>query len=311
MQRVQGRATRQCTAPVLATGVPAVWEPPFQAAVQGWWSQLIAWAAGSSADTQIGYIRFGFSIGSEATINCTQYLEAANGGGGDSAMKTTWLNAYGTAASYLLGQVASLPSHPSWAPMMTVNMGQSLTTFPGGTDPSWATGEAQILLANQPFGIGTQGLENGAPNGTVASDPLDIQNGNACTGSNCCSDNWCNTRSMVIGQVPVIELQDCNLSNLGGGGTDCLDSFLAGTVPTNGQDQLTLAQVFLLSIQHGTTSAEIYYGDLECAAGATCTLNAQPQISYLAAVTALASGQPMGTSALMGSAKLQGSASMF
>ena len=95
------------------------------------------------------------------------------------------------------------------------------------------------------------------------------------------------------------------------GGTDCLDSFLAGTVPTIGQDQLTLAQVFLLSTQHGTTSAEIYYGDLECAAGATCALNAQPQISYLAAVTALASGQPMGTSALMGSAKLFGSASLF
>jgi hypothetical protein len=295
-----------CIAGTLATGVPAVWEPPFQAAVQGWWSQLIAWAAGSSADTQIGYIRFGFSIGSEATINCTQYLEAANGGGGDSAMETTWLNAYGTAASYLLGQVASLPSHPSWVPMMTVNMGQSLTTFPGGTDPSWATGEAQILLANQPFGIGTQGLENGAPNGTVASDPLDIQNGNACTGSNCCSDNWCNTRSMVVGQVPVIELQDCNLSDSAGGATHCLDSVKAMTAT---DDSLTLSQVFVLSTQHGTTSAEIYYGDLECAIVTPPICSSQA--NYKTALLALAAGQPTGTSALMGSARLMGSATMF
>ena len=112
---------------------------------------------------------------------------------------------------------------------------------------------------------------------------------------------------MVLGRVPVIELQDCNLSDPGGGTRHCLDSVLAGT--TNSGDSVTLSQVFIPSSQHGTTSAEIYYGDLECAAvlPAICT----PQSAYLAAVLALAAGQPSGTSILTGKAELTGKATMF
>ncbi len=41
-------AATACTPGTLATGVPAVWQPPFQAAVQGWWTALITWASGNS-----------------------------------------------------------------------------------------------------------------------------------------------------------------------------------------------------------------------------------------------------------------------
>jgi hypothetical protein len=116
---------------------------------------------------------------------------------------------------------------------------------------------------------------------------------------------------MVVGQVPVIELQDCNLSLLGGGGTDCLDSLLAGTVQTTLQDGLTLAQVFLLSTQHGTTSAEIYYADLECAFVSNFCTATGVASDYSSAVLSLAQGQPGGTSTLMGSAVLKGSAALF
>ena len=314
----------QCTYGTVATGIPAIWETPFVAAVDNWWAALIAWAAGNTLPTapfsQIGYVRFGFSIGSEASIDCTQYLEDADGGASDSAMKTTWLAAYANAASYVLGQIAAQPTRPPWVPMMTVNMGTSLTTYAGGTDPSWSIGEAQILLGNQPFGIGTQGLENGQliPSGLIVSDPMYIQNGPSCSGSGttlCCSDNWCNTRPMVIGRVPVIELQDCNLSTAGGGGTGCLNSATSGTAPS-GDAAPTLSQVFILSSQHGTTSAEIYYADLECALGllpSTCPSTGPnpPQPAYLAAILALAAGQPSGTSAMTGSAHLLGSATMF
>jgi hypothetical protein len=120
---------------------------------------------------------------------------------------------------------------------------------------------------------------------------------------------------MVIGNVPVIELQDCNLSDPAGGTTHCLDSSQAGTSTA---DQLTLSQVFTLSSQHGTTSAEIYYDDLLCAfdygdiPGTTCQVN--PLVyppAYKSAIMALAAGQPSGTSALIGNAQMVGNATMF
>jgi hypothetical protein len=92
----------------------------------------------------------------------------------------------------------------------------------------------------------------------------------------------------------------------------CLDSVKAQTA-LPGNDQVTLSQVFILSSQHGTTSAEIYYKDLECAVGvpSVCTSLAQPQIAYLAALLALAAGQPSGTSAVIGNAQITGNATMF
>jgi hypothetical protein len=320
-----------CLDTTVATGIPAVWETPFVAAVDNWWTALITWASGNSVPlapvSQIGYIRFGFSIGSEASIDCTKYLELALGGGtlsGDSAMKTQWLSSYAAAASYISTQRAAQyqasTHNPTWVPMMTVNMGTSLTNPSLTTDPSWSIGEAQILLANQPFGIGTQGLENGFVGSAVVSDIQSMSSGPSCGLSGygpCCSDNWCNVRQIVIGNVPVIELQDCNISNPAGGTKNCLDSAMAGTTTA---DQLTLAQVFTISSQHGTTSAEIYYNDLLCAfdpgatpiAGSNCALNPGTYSTpYASAVLALAAGQPSGTSALIGNAQILGGATMF
>src|ERR1700689_174391 len=77
-------------------------------------------------------------------------------------------------------------------------------------------------------------------------------------------------------------------------------SLLAGTVQTTLQDGLTLAQVFLLSTQHGTTSAEIYYADLECAFVSNFCTATGVASDYSSAVLSLAQGQPSGTSTLMG-----------
>ena len=333
-----GSITPACYQQTVATGIPAIWETPYETAILAFWTEFVSWASGNVLPTapvsQIGYVRFGFSIGSEATINCTKYLEEALGNfhstgtqATDSQMKAAWLGAYASAASNILAAVAAQPIRPPWVPMMTVNMGTSLPGTFGNTDPSWAIGEAQILLQNQPFGIGTQGLENGAPNlGPVASDLTAIANGISCNGSSipCCSDNWCNTRSMVIGNVPVIELQDCNVSDSASTSATpphCLDSVLAGTIPA-GQDQVTLSQIFPLSSQHATTSAEIYYNDLLCAfdpgstvlSGTTCG-NVLNRLTYSAAyanaILALAAGQPSGTSTLIGNAQMIGNATLF
>ena len=231
-------------------------------------------------------------------------------------MRSTWMGAYASAASYISGQRSAQSPVPTWVPMMTVNMGQGLSSGTG-TDPSWSIVEAQTILANQPFAIGSQGLENGKPMGIIASDLFDIQNGPGCTGTNCCSNNWCNTRPMVIGQVPFIELQECNVSDPAGGPTDCLNSSLAGTSPPT-DDSPTLSQVEILSSQHGTTSAEIYTADIQCAfdptalpGGAPCSSNAVIQSAYAAAIDALALGQPSGTGALIGTAQTIGTVQIF
>jgi len=78
---------------------------------------------------------------------------------------------------------------------------------------------------------------------------------------------------MVIGRVPYIELRDCNISTAGGG-PYCLDAAQAGTTGSTGPqgEAVTLSQVFVLSSEQGTTSAEIYYQDLHCAilSSSTC-----------------------------------------
>lgn len=134
-------------------------------------------------------------------------------------------------------------------------------------------------------------------------------------GTNCCSNNWCNTRPFTVGRVPFIEIQDCNVSEAAGGSTGCLDAITAGTATSEAP---TLSQVFVLSSQHGTTSAEIYLQDLECAfersvlglapcATDTGTISA----AYKAAIIALAAGQPSGTGALIGTSQTIGGAQIF
>jgi hypothetical protein len=175
--------------------------------------------------------------------------------------------------------------------MNTVNMGQRLENISGqgGVDPTWAITEADAILANQPYAIGTEGLQNGQ----MGSDLNDVAN-TVCTGSDCCSDDWCNVHTLVQGKVPAVELQECNLSNLAGGTTNCLDCIMAGTCTNDSQ---TLSQVLVLSAQEGTTAQELYLGELQCAftqgsyvsTAPSCT----PAVStaYAAAIEALATGQ--------------------
>jgi hypothetical protein len=192
-------------------------------------------------------------------------------------------------------------------------MGQGLTS--PTTDPSWAIAEAQTIIANQPFAIGSQGLKNGFVSGAVDSDLFNIQNGGACLGTNCCSNDWCNTRPFTVGRVPYVQIQDCNISKAAGGSTGCLDAVTAGTALV---EDPTLSQVFILSSQHGTTSVEIYLQDLQCAfdpgalSGVACSVLGSPiPAAYAAAIKALALGQPSGTGALIGTAQTVGKVQIF
>jgi hypothetical protein len=100
----------------------------------------------------------------------------------------------------------------------------------------------------------------------------------------------------------------CVLLSAGGGQTQCLDAVRAGT----GTADQTLSQVFVLSSEQGTTSAEIYYQDLQCAVGlGTSSCSAPDQAAYKAAILALAAGQPASASALVGTAQATGTVQIF
>jgi hypothetical protein len=206
-------------------------------------------------------------------------------------LKAAWTGAAVNQIAFNASQRAALNPAPTWQLMNTVNMGQRLEVIngDGGIDPSWAVIEADAVLANQPYAIGTEGLANSL----LQSDVNNVAN-TICTGPDCCSDDWCNVHTMVEGKVPAVELQTCNLSDPAGGTSQCLDCILAGTCTDDSQ---TLSQVLALSAQHGTTAQELYLGDLRCAFDQANYVSVAPSCTpavsaaYAAAIQSLAVGQ--------------------
>src|ERR1700691_6269899 len=98
----------------------------------------------------------------------------------------------------------------------------------------------------------------------------------------------------------------------GSGRTYCLDAVQAGTASTQNP---TLSQVFILSSEQGTTSAEIYYQDLQCALLSSNSCATPPpgaiQNAYKAAILALAAGNPASASAILGKAQTTGKVQIF
>jgi hypothetical protein len=287
--------TTACTATTVATGVPAIWETPYVTAVNNWHKAIIQHYANV---TYADYLRLGVSIADEAAVTCSTINSVAGTGfesltspANDEGLKAAWTGAAVNQIAFNAAQRAALGTMPTWQLMNTVNMGQRLENISGqgGVDPTWAITEADAILANQPYAIGTEGLQNGQ----MGSDLNDVAN-TVCTGSDCCSDDWCNVHTLVQGKVPAVELQECNLSNPAGGTSNCLDCIMAGTC-TN--DSETLSQVLVLSAQHGTTMQELYLSELLCAFNQASYVNTAPSCTpavsaaYASAIQTLATGQ--------------------
>jgi hypothetical protein len=259
--------------------------------------------------TQIKYIRIGVSMGGEASTACSSALESIpHLITSDAQLKGVWTSF--AASTYLNNasvRAAITSAPPQWYLLGSLNCGTGLST---GTDCGWADLEAQAILATdgvygQVYGYGTQGLANGASE----SDLINIQNAANCSGSTCCSNNWCEVRYYTIGRVPIIQLQECNISTPAGGMTGCLDN---QDIPYN--PAATLAQVFTIATQHGTNVMEIYTEDLQCAFNNSALPVQCPgsgvSAGYRAAILNLASGLPNATTQIQGPAQIQGSASI-
>jgi len=286
---------QQCTQATVATGAPAIWERPYVTAVNNWHQAIIQHYAGV---TYPAYLRLGVSIGGEAAVTCSTInsvagtgLESLTSPANADGLKAAWTGAVVNQIAFNAAQRALLSPAPTWQLMNTVNEGQRLEVMDGdgGIDPSWAIIEADAILANQPYAIGTEGLANSL----LQSDVNNVAN-ITCSGPDCCSDNWCNVHTLVEGKVPAIELQTCNLSDPAGGTSHCLDCIQAGTCTNDSQ---TLSQVLALSAQHGTTSQELYLGELQCAFSQASYVSGFPSCTptvsaaYATAIQALATGQ--------------------
>ncbi|MGD0567147.1 MAG: choice-of-anchor D domain-containing protein [Candidatus Sulfotelmatobacter sp.] len=290
-----GSGTTRCTGATVATGVPAIWEKPYVTAINDWHQAIIQHYASATYPV---YLRLGVSIADEAAVTCAT-INGVAGTGFESltspptaaGLKAAWTGAAVNQITFNAAQRAALGTAPSWQLMNTANMAQDLENINGdeGVDPSWAVVEADAVLANQPYAIGTEGLQNGQ----LSSDLNNVAN-TFCTGPDCCSDDWCNVHIMVQGKVPAVELQECNLSNPAGGTTNCLDCIMAGTCTNDSQ---TLSQVLVLAAQHGTTVQELYLGELLCAFDQPSYVSTAPSCTpavstaYAAAIEALAIGQ--------------------
>jgi len=287
--------TTQCNAATVATGVPAIWETPYVTAINNWHQAIIQHYASA---TYAAYLRLGVSTSGEAAVACPTINDVAGTGlesltspATADGLKTVWTGAAANQIAFNAAQRAALSPAPTWQLMNAVNMGQGLehANGNGGMDPSWAIAEADAILANQPYAIGTEGLGNGP----LLSDLTNVAN-TTCIGPDCCSDDWCNVHTLVEGKVPAIELQTCNLSDPAGGTTHCLDCLLAGTCTDDSQ---TLSQVLVLSAQHGTTFQELYLGEFQCAFDQANYVSTDPSCTtavsaaYAAAIQALATGQ--------------------
>ena len=203
------------------SGYPVVYEKPFQVAYQNAINAMLQHYQGNS---NIGYIRFGLSVGGEADPYCTSELQALLPAGTD--FNTTWENWVSTMDSY---EKSVLPNPP-------IQLMESLNHI--ATDSTYTSVpdfEAATAVANG-FGFGSNGLEQ--------SDIAAAASG----GTTPCNSDWCAMFNQYTPQVP-LELQQATPS-------DPVDP-VGPNNPTG-----SLAQLVTLAAQNHATIMEVYLTDL-------------------------------------------------
>jgi hypothetical protein len=253
-------------------GLPAIWEQAYATWYNQFTAQVLQHLAASSYAGKIGYVRFGVSMGGEASTNCMSTLVLIFQASlqTNAQMKTVWTgfatSSYATNASQAL---ATVP-RPRFLLQAAVNCGTGLPT--GGADCSWADLEAAAAASQPGYAIGSEGMQVGDLSSNITGQP--------------CSNDSCNWHNTWCGKVPFIQYQSVSVSTPLGG------SPLMGS----------LNQVLPFATQHCTSVIELYDGDLACIYSGTGTGCSAVQASYQSAVQNAAMGQPSGATSLTGNA---------
>lgn len=193
------------------TGYPVVYEKPFRVAYQNFISAVLKNYKGSN----IGYIRFGISVGNEADATCTDemaLLPAPN----TFVDPTTWENWVQTMESY--EKSAGPP----------VQLMQSLNSLEG--DPTVLPPFEAMTAVNNGFGFGNNGLQK--------SDISASASGAPCTG------DWCALFDTYAGEVP-LELQEATPSNPSGSDPTNVTGNLAELIPLAAQHHATILEILV------------------------------------------------------------------
>jgi len=201
------------------SGYPVVYEAPFAVAYQNFISAVLQHYKGN---TNIGYMRFGLSVGNETSAYCTAEMQALSPP--NTFIGTaTWTNWISTMDAY---EKSAEPSPP-------IQLMQSLNKL--DTDPTGIAVpdfEAATAVANG-FGFGNNGLQKSDISASASNQP--------CTG------DWCAMFDKYAGQVP-LELQEADPSDP------------SGADPTNATGNL--AQLIPVAVAHHATILEVLMDDL-------------------------------------------------
>jgi hypothetical protein len=301
------------TLSTVASAMPLVWETPFAYSQNLFYQSALQHYINGGSGTvgaganQIRYIRTGIGVGEEASIAAAQAFESAYPSVGtltDTQLKGIWINRAIDVYSNNATTMSGISPLPNWTMMALVNCGTGLSTG-FGVDCTWADAEAQAVLGYEPYyaGYGTQGLQT--------SDLAQQQNIAQCrtpfAGKSCCSDNWCETRYYMAGNVSYVELQELCVSYPASSSTPP-----ATCIYDSNNPNASLSEVLTLATQHGTNVIELGVPEFACAAGATCTTGpGSPASATAMAIETAATGVPSSTTAISGIAQLLGVASVF
>ncbi|MCU1303758.1 MAG: hypothetical protein JWQ87_4042 [Candidatus Sulfotelmatobacter sp.] len=197
------------------TGYPVVYEKPFQVAYQNFINAVMQHYKGTA---NIGYMRFGLSVGNETDAYCTAQMQSLPSP--NTFSTAAWENWISTMDSY---EKSVLPNPP-------IQLMESLNrvdTDPTGT--AFPDFEAATAVSNG-FGFGNNGLQK--------NDIANSASGNSCTG------DWCDMFDKYAGQVP-LELQTVNASNPSGSDPNNLTGNLLNLIPLAVQHHATILEVLM------------------------------------------------------------------
>jgi len=228
------------------SGYPVVYEAPFYKAYENFIQQVIGHY--NSGFPNIGYMRFGLSVGDETDAYCTAEMQAL-------PAPNTFPQTAAPSASFWENYIGMMSNYEkSQAPTFTImNSLNSLNTDAGPTLPTF---EAQTAVTNG-FGFGS--------NGWQASDIQASQ-----TDPTACTSDWCALfDNDYLTGVP-LELQPATPSDPSGGGTT---GSLVNLVPTAVQNHATILEIALpdLYTAFDPNYSPQYYSSYNAALGNACS----------------------------------------
>jgi hypothetical protein len=261
------------------SGVPASWEQPSWWAYETFIKEVIEhYGTDVTWHSQVGYIRFGLTIGGTGVIPCPS--EEMTVPAGAPLALPVWSAYANTIFAYAATQ------NP---PMIVEGSGY------GGAAPittAWADAVASAAIAN---GAG------------YGAESLALHDLTLYSGGSACSNDWCGIFNNYFAQAPrmlglqTISKSDPTCTSDPGPGLTC-----------------SLVFVLPFATERHANVLEIAYEDLLCAydmatpeyVTSFCPTHSAPYGPYQTAIANVLAGKPKGTAVIGGSAKVAGNASV-